>query len=123
MYEFLGGPDFDPGLVGPNGKLCRLHKGPKPQKPSAQQLKLERQQIALVNAQLAEMERQRLLPTPEAPKPLASVAPVVTQSAADMEQAAADARRAALRRNAPARNTIFAGESGGNLGGRKTILG
>lgn len=116
-------PDFEPDVIGPNGKLVRFHKGPKPSGPSASQLKLEKQQFLMAQAQLAEMERQRNLPTPEAPKPLPQMAPAVLQSSADMAQAESDARRASLKRMAPARATIFAGETGATLGGRRTILG
>lgn len=117
------GPFFEPGLIGPDGRLARLHKGAKPSGPSASQIAMEKKQRELVEAQLAEMERQRNLPTPEAPKPLPQLSPAVMQSSADMAQAEADARRAALKRTAPARSTIFAGETGNVLGGRRTILG
>jgi hypothetical protein len=122
--DTFGGPHFDPGLIGPNGRLSRLHKGPKPKGPSPSQIALEKKQLQLANAQLAEMERQRLMPTPEAPKPMPPLAPPTASGSADEEQAAADARRKSLKRTAPGRSTIFAGESyGSQLGGRKTILG
>jgi hypothetical protein len=73
--DTLGGPHFDRGLFGADRRLLRLHKGPKPQDPTPGQLKLEKEQTKLVEAQLAEMERQRLTPTPEAPKPLAPLPP------------------------------------------------
>lgn len=96
---------------------------PKEKEQTPQQLQLEREQIKFTQAQLAEMERQRLLPTPEAPKPLPALSPTVSKSAADTAQAETNARRTALRRNAPGRSTIFAGETGSSLGGRKTLLG
>lgn len=117
------GPFFDPGLIGPNGKLSRLHKGGSASGPSASQIKLEKKQFEMADAQLAEMERQRNMPTPEAPKPLPALAPAVAQSSADTAQAEVNARRSALKRTAPGRSTIFAGESANTLGGRKTILG
>jgi hypothetical protein len=125
LPDTFGGPHFDPGLIGPDGRLSRLHKGaPKPKGPSASQIALEKKQAELADAQLAEMERQRLQPTPEAPKPLPPLPPPSSTGAADEEQAAADARRKAAKRMAPGRSTIFAGEtSGSSLGGRKTILG
>lgn len=35
MHSEFSGPYFTPDLIGPNGKLCRLHKGdpPKPVPP------------------------------------------------------------------------------------------
>lgn len=124
LYDILGGPHFEPGMIGPDGRLSRLHKGAKKQKPSASQVALEKKQAQLADAQLADMERQRLQPTPEAPKPLPAIAPPTATGAADEDQAAADARRKALRRFSPGRATIFAGETGGTaLGGKKTILG
>lgn len=35
MFQAIQGPHFTPDLIGPNGKLCRLHKGdpPKPAPP------------------------------------------------------------------------------------------
>lgn len=98
---------------------------PKQNGPSHTQKKLEKAQLAATEAQLAELERQRAMPTPEAPKPLPPMAPSAMQSTADLEQAGIEARRQALRRNSPGRSTIFAGETGaGNsLGGRKTLLG
>ena len=124
-HDIFGGPHFDPGLIGPNGRFSRLHKGaPKPKGPSRSQIELEKTQQKLADEQLAEMERQRLMPTPEAPKPLPPLPPPTATGAADEEQAAADARRKALKRMSPGRSTIFAGEtSGSSLGGRKTILG
>ena len=125
FHDTFGGPHFDPGLIGPDGRLSRLHKGAsKPKEPSRAQIELEKTQQRLADEQLAEMERQRLMPTPEAPKPLPPLPPPSSTGAADEEQAAADARRKALKRMSPGRSTIFAGEtSGSSLGGRKTILG
>jgi hypothetical protein len=121
--ETLGGPHFDPAIIGPNGRLQRFHKGPKTKKPTSSQLLLERKQAQLIDAQLAEMERQRLQPTPEAPKALPALAPPTSTNSADTAQAEADARRKSLRRMAPGRSTIFAGETSAAVGGRKTILG
>jgi len=35
MQHELSGPYFTPDLIGPNGKLSRLHKGGEPPKPVA----------------------------------------------------------------------------------------
>lgn len=122
--DTLGGPHFDRALFGLGGRLVRLHKGGgKPKGPSASQLALEKKQLELADAQLAEMERQRLQPTPEAPKALPAMAPPTSTNSADTAQAEADARRKSLRRMAPGRSTIFAGETSAAVGGRKTILG
>ncbi|SKA88853.1 hypothetical protein SAMN02745166_01496 [Prosthecobacter debontii] len=96
---------------------------PEPKGPSPTQIKLEKAQLNLVNQQLADMERQRLMPTPEAPKPLPKLNPAITQSSQDQEQASIEARRQSLKRTAPARSTIFAGETGAKIGGAKTLLG
>ncbi|SKB08685.1 hypothetical protein SAMN02745166_04993 [Prosthecobacter debontii] len=100
-----------------------MGSAPKPEGPSPTQIKLEKAQLNLVNQQLADMERARLLPTPEAPKALPGLNPGVTQSSQDQEQAAMQARRQSLRRTAPARSTIFAGETSPKIGGNKTLLG
>lgn len=122
--ETLGGPHYDPAMIGPSGRLARLHKGaPKPKGPSAAQIELEKNQLKLIKEQLAEMERQRLQPTPEAPKALPAMAPPTSTNSADTAQAEADARRKSLRRMAPGRSTIFAGQTSAAVGGRKTILG
>lgn len=121
--DTLGGPHYDRALFGPGGRLTRLHKGAKPSDPSPSQVKLEKEQARLVQEQLAEMERQRLQPTPEAPKALPPMAPPSATNSADTAQAEADARRKALKRMAPGRSTIFAGETSASVGGRKTILG
>lgn len=123
MIDFLA-PTFDSSVIGPNGRLSRLHKGPEgPKDPTKQQLELEKTQLDFTKSQLAELERQRSMPITQAPKPLAPLPPPTNQSSADSEQAAAAARRQSLRRKAPGRSTIFAGESAGAIGGQKTILG
>ncbi len=118
-----GGPHFDRDLFSPGPR--RLHKGGgKPRGPTAAQIELEKAQLELSRRQLAEMEAEANKPTPEAPPPLAPMSPVAFQSTADMEQAAMEERRRALKRTAPARSTIFAGESGHtSLGGTRTLLG
>jgi len=121
--DTLGGPHFDPAMIGADRRLCRLHKGAKPKGPSWSQIELEKKQGKLIDEQLADMERQRLLPTPEAPKALPAMAPPTSTNSADTAQAEADARRKSLRRMAPGRSTIFAGETSAAVGGRKTILG
>lgn len=121
--DTIGGPYFDRDMIGPNGRLSRLHKGEEPKGPSANQKRLESEQLKMVREQMKELERQRNLPTPEAPPGLAPLPPPITANSADAAQAEADARRRSLKRTAPARSTIFAGESASPLGGRKTILG
>lgn len=119
--DTLDGPHFDPQLFGPGPR--RLHKGSKPRKPSAAQLELEKAQLEMTRRQLAEMEAAANMPTPAAPAPLAPLPPATSQSSADMDQAMAEERRKALKRMAPGRSTIFAGETQSTLGGRKTLLG
>ncbi|MBB5037430.1 hypothetical protein [Prosthecobacter dejongeii] len=113
-HEF--GPHFEPGLVGPNGRLARFHKGGGGdgglKRMMAQNERHFQQQLAL-------MREQANKNVPTAPKFDPSAA-APNQSRADIAEAEDQARRDAARRRGE-RAAILAGES--TLGGKKTLLG
>ena len=102
--------------------MIRLHKGgggaPKSNK------KLEALQMKLMQAQLRQAGQKIEMPTIETPEPAPPPPPPPSASSADVQEAATDARRQALKRGGY-QSTLFAGETGGyrTLGGNKTLLG
>lgn len=72
-------------------------------------------------------ERQFLTMTLNKVKPLKPPPPPAVASSQDVARMEEEQRRVALKRTNSARNTLFAGETGGykggELGGAKTLLG
>lgn len=89
-------------------------------KQSDDQRKMERLQQELMETQLEAAQRPMEFPEVTPPKPPLPPAPPAGQTSADVAQAEQEARRRALRRTNSARNTLFAGETGGR---QKTLLG
>ncbi len=125
-HDTLAGPHFDAGLLAANGSLARLHKGgggsaPKPPKANK---KLEQMQMKLMKAQLRQAGQHIQMPNIEVPPPPPPPPPPPSTSSIDVEEAATDARRQALKRSGY-QSTLFAGETGGNkgLGGNRPVLG
>ena len=121
--DALNGPHFDAGLISASGGLTRLHKGgaPKPPKPNKQ---LEQMQLKLMKAQMRQAGRKIEMPHIEVPPPPPPPPPPPTSSSRDVQEAANDARRQALKRTGY-QSTLFAGETSGSkgLGGTPTLLG
>ncbi len=123
--DTLEGPHFDAGLISVHGGLARLHKGgaPKPPKPNRE---LERMQMKLLRAQLRQAGRKIEMPQIEVPPPPPPAPPPPTSSNADVEEAAIDARRQALKRSG-FQSTLIAGRTGDYnsqaLGGSGSLLG
>jgi hypothetical protein len=122
--DTLDGPHFDAGLISAHGGLARLHKGgggsPKP--PPVNK-KLEQMQMKLMQAQLRQAGRKIEMPNIEVPPPPPPAPPPPTASSADVQEAATDARRQALKRSGY-QSTLFAGETGAQLlGGSRPVGG
>ncbi|HEY1081758.1 MAG TPA: hypothetical protein VGE29_05820 [Prosthecobacter sp.] len=114
--DTFGGPHFDPGLIGPNGKLSRLHKGSG---GDGGMKKMMAQSERHFQQQLAMMREQAERVSPAAPK-FDPQAAGPGQSAAEVADAQDQARRDAAKRRG-SRQSILAGEN--TLGGKKTLLG
>lgn len=127
MHDICG-PHFEPGLIGPDGRLTRFHKGAKAPQQSSQSKRNERLQEQLMRQQLASAKNFEMPEIPQA-APLLPAPPPPSATSADTIEAARDMRRQANRRTSAGRSTIFAGETGGyrptgaGLGGQKTLLG
>jgi hypothetical protein len=97
----------------------------KPPAQTDEQRKLEEKNAELMELQLAQAKQ----PLPKIPKlkPLPPPPPPATATSADALAAQEEQRRQAGRRTNTARNTLFAGETGGYrrgaLGGAATLLG
>lgn len=134
--DFIGGPHFEADLIGPSGRLARLHKGgasiPKPTKKELEAQKKQEKQFAQMMRQMSrpipmpEMPTIPLIPPPvEVPPP-----PPASQSSSDIEDAEQEARRQSGRRYGFLKTT-HAGNTGGYmsssgatpLGGGRTLLG
>jgi hypothetical protein len=102
---------------------------PAPPKPNKE---LERMQLQLMKAQLKQASQKIHYPSVEVPPPAPPPPPPPTSSSIDVQEAATDARRQALKRSGY-QATLFAGETGGYqpspqtqtqaLGGGTTSLG
>lgn len=110
MREF-DGPHFEPGLIGPDGRLTRWCKGGDNGAAIAEQKKARRQSQMQFAEQMKIAERQfeasQQIQTPE----ILPASPVPYQGM-DTREAGRNSRRAARRRFGPGR-TVYAGESGG----------
>jgi hypothetical protein len=118
--DTLQGPHFEAGLISASGGLARLHKGGgggKPKLPKTDR-KLEQMQMKLLKAQLKQAGRGIHIPHIEAPPPPPPPPPPPSLSSKDVQEAATDARRQALKRSG-FQSTLFAGETGA----KKTLLG
>ena len=124
-HDTLDGPHFDAGLTAAGGRLARLHKGGGGAKPPPINKKLEQMQMKLLQAQLRQAGKKIEMPNIEVPAPPPPPPPPPTSSSVDVQEAATDARRQALRRSGY-QSTLFAGETGGYrgaLGGSGSLLG
>lgn len=110
--DSLEGPHFDAGLFAVHGALTRLHKGGGAPKPPPVNKKLEQMQMKLLQAQLRQAGRKIEMPHIEVPKPPPPPPPPASTSSRDVQEAALDARRQALKRQGY-QSTLFAGETGG----------
>lgn len=109
LTAHLDGPHFDAGLIGPTGKLARLHKGGGGKAPKPPKVRMPKPQKIRIPH----------IPPPEPPPPPAQ------QRAAEVEDAEQQAKRDAKKRYGQ-RATLLAGETGGYgrpLGGDKSLLG
>ena len=97
----------------------------KPPEPSDEQRELERQQMELMELQLKQAQQPIKLPDIKPPKPLPPPPPPAHESSSEVLQKMEEEKRKAARRTNTARNTIFAGETGGyqKLGGTRNLLG
>jgi hypothetical protein len=120
--DFLGGPHFEPDLVF-NGRLTRLCKGAKAPQQTAAQKKAERLQLKLLRQQLKQSAEGIEMPSIEIPEAPASPPPPPAAVSSDVADAEQEARRKASKRTNFGSGTLFAGETGGYLGGNKTLLG
>jgi hypothetical protein len=123
-HETLDGPHFDAGWLAPNGRPARLHKGGRGAQPPKVNKKMEQMQMKLLQAQLRQAGQKIEMPHIEVPPPPKPPPPPPTSSSVDVQEAATEARRQALRRSGY-RSTLFAGETGGSrmLGGARPIVG
>lgn len=98
---------------------------PKAPKTSDSQLKAESLQTELMQQQLKQAKANETLKLPVVKpfKPAPPAPPPTLQTSADAESASQQARRDAMRRTNSGRGTLFAGETGGAVGGQKTLLG
>lgn len=110
--DTLDGPHFDAELTTLDGRLARLHKGGGGPQPPKVNKKLEQMQLKLMQAQLRQAGRKIEMPRVEVPAPPPPPPPPPTSSDRDVEEAAMDARRQALKRRGY-QSTLFAGETGG----------
>lgn len=125
--DTLGGPAFDRDLIGPDGRLSRLCKGQSAPKQTAAQKKAEQLNIEMMQKMLK--QKQPEMPhinIPPAPEPV-DIPPAPSQSSADIEDAAQEARRNAGKRYGLLRTT-HAGNTGGYggkkpMGGARSLLG
>jgi len=124
--DCLGGPNFEPDLI-VNGRLTRLCKGAKMPQPSKSQKQQEALSLKLMKQQLKASKKPVEMPSfempemPAAPPPAPPPPPgAMSSDVMDSEQ---EARRKASKRTNYGSGTIFAGETGGYLGGQKTLLG
>ena len=122
--DCLGGPHFEPDLVF-NGRLTRLCKGAKMPQPTKSQKRQEALSLRLMQQQLKASKQPMgiempSLEIPQAPPPPPPPPSAMSSDVMDSEQ---EARRKASKRTNYGSGTIFAGETGGYLGGQKTLLG
>src|SRR4051812_5227159 len=96
--DTLNGPHFDAGLIAPGGQLARLHKGGGAKPPKVNK-KLEQMQLQLMQAQLRQAGQKIEMPQIDTPPPPPPPPPPPTSSSLDVQEAATDARRQALRRS------------------------
>jgi hypothetical protein len=123
--DTLDGPHFDAGLISAHGGLARLHKGGGggSAKPPTVNKKLEQMQMKLMQAQLRQAGKKIEMPHIEIPPPPPPAPPPPTVSSADVQEAATEARRQALKRSGY-QSTLFAGETGTPLlGGSRQMVG
>ena len=96
---------------------------PKPPKQSDASKEQERLQTSLLKEQFEAAKKPTLMPTIAPVKVTPPPAPPAMEASSDVAEAQAAARRAAGKRTNTAKGTLFAGETGGYLGGKKTLLG
>jgi hypothetical protein len=109
MTHSCDGPYFEPGLIGANGRLARLHKGAN-QEAALREQRLGRELSAKQHAESMQLARQQMemskqieIPEYKPPSPPTSVG-------VDAIEAGRDYRRNTRRRFGAGRS-VFAGES------------
>jgi hypothetical protein len=123
MNDF-DGPHIDacPGAFGASPVLFKGGGAPKPNK------KMEAMQMKLMQAQLRQSGQKIEMPdfSTEVPPPAPPPPPPPSSSSSDVQEAATEAQKQALRRTGY-QKTLLAGETGGykskTLGGGQTLLG
>lgn len=129
LPDSLGGPHYDRGLIGPDGRLSRLCKGQSAPKQTASQKKAEQQQAKMMQQMLKQSSKPIETPSftmPEIPAPI-PIPPSPSQSSADVEDADQEAKRAAGKKYGLLKTT-YAGATGGYgggkpMGGSRSLLG
>lgn len=117
MREF-DGPHWEPGLIGPDGRLTRFCKGGDNQAAVEESKKSRRQSALQFQQQMRLSERQFKASQEIAVPEMLPASPVPSQGADTKEAGRIYSRQA--RRRFGAGRTVFAGESGGmapKLGG------
>lgn len=109
MSEFFGGPHFEPGMIGPSGRLTRWHKGAN-QEAALREQRLGREQSARQHAESLRFAQQQLemsksieIPEYKPPAPPAA-------AGVDAIEAGREYRRNQRRRFGAGRS-VFAGET------------
>lgn len=126
-HEALCGPFFQYGMILELDQFWPrvLFKGGGAQVPK-QNKKLENMQLQLMQAQLRQAGQKIEMPNVEVPPPPPPPPPPPSSSSVDVQDAATEAQRQALKRQGY-QSTLFAGDTGGykgsTLGGNKTLLG
>lgn len=111
---------FSPDLIGPDGRLSRLHKGGGGGDGGAAAMMAQNERHFREQMDMMREQANKKIPEPPKYDPQAS-AP--TSSRADIASAEDQARRDAARRRS-SQSAILAGETGSKqLGGKKTLLG
>jgi hypothetical protein len=127
--DLTGGPHFDASLIGPDGRIARLHKGGSPPQPTKKEKERQRkneEMMLKLMQQSANVEMPHMPEIPPYPAPM-DTPPPPSQSSADVEDAQQESRRQAGRRFGLLKTT-YAGNTGGYgsqtpLGGMRSLLG